>query len=137
MEEALRALLAADAAVAALVGARIYPVEIPQGADMPALVYTRISGPRDHAFSGPTGLAMARVQVDAYADPAASASAYASAKGLIRAVRQAVDGYRGASAGTEIGGIFSDDERDFREEGVSGVSRRARVSMDLICWYQE
>jgi hypothetical protein len=51
-----------------LVANRVYPSVLPEGATLPALVYTRISGHRVHAHDGYTGLANPRFQVTAHAN---------------------------------------------------------------------
>lgn len=67
IEQRLYAHLSANADLSALVASRIYPLVIPQGASLPALVYQRISGvPANHAGRVPT-LESARVQINCYA----------------------------------------------------------------------
>lgn len=137
MEEALHALLTADAGVAAIVGARVTPYERLQGGALPALTYARISGRRDYAHDGPTGFSESRVQLDAWADPAADASAYGTAKAAARAAVAAVSGYRGTVGPTRIGGIFVEAERDLRGDTAGDTQRLARVSLDLTIWHTE
>lgn len=80
LEQRLYAHLSADADVSALVGSRIYPLVMPQGAALPAIVYQRISGvPANHAGRVPS-LESARVQVNCYA------KTYGVAKDLCDAV---------------------------------------------------
>ena len=83
VEAAIVALAKADAAVAALVGARVYPQHRPQGTALPALVYRRIAGQSGKAFDGPDGMTEARVEVEALA------ATYGEAKGLSEAFREA------------------------------------------------
>lgn len=52
----------------ALVNNRVYPSVLPEGATLPALVYTRVSGPRVNAHDGYTGLANPRYQVTSHAN---------------------------------------------------------------------
>ena len=120
IEEALVALLETDAAVAALVDDRIYPIVAPAGVDLPAIVYQRISGPRAETMAGPSGLAWPRFQFGCIG------GSFSEAVSVADAVRQALDGYRGTVSGVVIRGIlllneFSQYEADEDEGGVSWV----------------
>jgi hypothetical protein len=111
---ALRAFLAADAAIAALVvgggTTRIYPVKLPQGVTAASIVYNEISGLGDHHNEGPSGLAMVRMQIAAWAQTADAAHA------LYLAVKERIDGYRGpmgsGDALVTVQGVFLDGWRD-------------------------
>jgi len=127
MEAAIYAILVADGTVSGLVSTRIYPVKLPQSPDMPAITYSRVSGPRIQTIAGPSGLAYPRVQVDSWA------STYTGIKTLADAVRQALDGYSGTIASIRIGGIMMDGELDLYEPGVEEY----RVTQDYIVWYDE
>ena len=127
METAVRAILAADGTVSGLVSSRIYPMKLPQGPTMPAITYSRVSGPRVQELSGPSGLAFPRVQVDSWA------STYAGVKALADAVRKALDGYRDTIASIRIGGVIMDGEVDIYEPGVEEY----RVTQDYIVWHDE
>lgn len=77
--------LSGTAALTALVGTRIYPLIIPQGATYPAVTYQRISTmAREGCMSEDDGLARARIQVTAWAET------FTSAKAVIDQVRQAL-----------------------------------------------
>jgi hypothetical protein len=123
IESAVRAVLLADPAVTALVGAgaeaRIYPLILPQGAAFPALTYQRVSSVTQYAQDGP-GLARQRIQIDAWA------MTYRAAKDLARAVRSALEGHRAGN----IQGVFVDPERDFYEADT----RLYRASTDFYVW---
>ena len=127
METAVRAILAADGTVSGLVSSRIYPMKLPQGPTMPAITYSRVSGPRVETITGPSGLAHPRVQVDSWA------STYAGVKALATAVRKALDGYRGTIASVRVGGIIMDGELDLYEPGVEEY----RVTQDYVVWHDE
>ena len=127
MEAAVRAILIADETVLGLVSSRIYPMKLPQGPTMPAITYSRISGPRIETMAGPSGMAFPRVQVDSWA------STYAGVKALADAVRKALDGYRGTIVSIRVGGIIMDGELDLYEPGVEEY----RVTQDYIVWHDE
>ncbi|WP_417723957.1 tail completion protein gp17 [Salipiger sp.] len=67
MEEELRAMLRAETAVAALVGARVYWGERPQGDPLPAVVLTVVDDREGSTLSGGDGLFLGMVQADCYA----------------------------------------------------------------------
>jgi hypothetical protein len=111
---ALRAFLAADAAITAIVGsgasARIYPVKLPQGVTAASIVYNEISGQGDHHNEGPSGLVTERIQIAAWAQTADQAHT------LFLAVKERIDGYRGVmgsgDAAVNVQGVFIDVWRD-------------------------
>jgi len=71
---ATRTKLIGTAAVAAILGTRIYPDYLPQGATLPAAVYHVVSGSDEVDLAGMSGVAHSRVQIDAYATTRTSAN---------------------------------------------------------------
>jgi hypothetical protein len=123
MEEALRALLRGNPAVAALVGTRVDWGMRPQGSSLPAICLTVISdAPVNRTLDGP-GPSQARVQVDCFG------ATYASAKTVARAVRRALDGRKDQT----FLGIFIAGARDLPDD--DGVSTVHNVSMDFFVNY--
>lgn len=108
IEIAIRAILAADAAVAALVADRIHPIVLPQAGLFPALTYQVIDGDSHYSMQGPSGLASRRVQIDCHAET------YEEAIDLKGAVIGALSGFQGdvGSPPVRIQGIFRQLERD-------------------------
>lgn len=104
IESSIRSILIADATVKTIT-TRCYPVTIPQSPTYPLILYTRISGVRDHHFHGPSGIVRTRMQIEAWAET------YSGAKTLAAAIRGALDGY----TGTSIGSCLLDNERDIYE----------------------
>jgi hypothetical protein len=129
--EALHALLAADAAVAALAGSRIYPNLVPAAASYPAIAYQRISGRRVHSQTGPSGLAAPRVQITSLA------ASYAQADALGQAVRQALDGYVGTVAGVELQASFIENEEDDHYNSAADENDLHVVRQDYFFWHRE
>lgn len=126
IEEALYEHLKTNAGVSALVGSRIYPIEAPQEATQPYIVYQRISGPRLRSHGGPSGLAHPRFQFTGVA------ATYPSLRSVMNALRAAFDGFRGVmggGGGVDVGGCFVENEID-SEEGF--VSR-----LDVVVWHKE
>lgn len=65
---ALRDALLAAPGVAALVGARVYRDERPEGDPLPAIVILLVSDPRPMTYSGAQSLRRARLQLDCLGD---------------------------------------------------------------------
>jgi hypothetical protein len=130
--EALRTFLLADAGIAAAVGVRAYPVELPQGKTdttrYPAIRYTIISGQRVQASpQGAAGLAGLRLQIDTVAD------GFDAAYALAELVRKRIDGYRGLMGSVTVRGVFFDNERSAFEP----ETRLHFFSRDYFVWFQE
>jgi len=131
IEDALVALLRADATVSGLVGSRIYPIVAPAEATLPALVYQRISGPRVMTHDGPSGLAHPRFQFRAVARH------YSEAKGLVNALRSALDGYHGTTSGVTIDEIAIDNEIDAFYPSDDEAADSYEILVDFIVWHHE
>lgn len=131
MKEALRAILAADAGVAALVADRIAWAARPRDAALPSIALHRISGPRDYVMSGPSGLVNSRVQVDCWATTNREATLVA------RAVTAALSGLRTTVDGVQFQGAFIDNEIDYAEEGSAPDELLYRVSIDFLISHSE
>ena len=120
MEEDLRALLLASSGVTALVGQKVNWGAHPQGHPWPGVVLHLISDPGDHTLDGPTGMTAARVQADAWA------LTYGQAVAVGRAIRAALDGYRGGN----FGGVLVASRRTDRDG--SHADQPFRDSTDFI-----
>lgn len=84
IEEAIYSALTAHAGLSALVGDRVYPMVLPEGAVRPAVTYMRISGARDLNINQTSVDANPRYQFDVWAD--SFESAYGAAAQLVEAV---------------------------------------------------
>jgi hypothetical protein len=122
MEEALRDLLIADTGVNTLVSGRVTWGSRPQGKPMPAIVMYLVDDISGHSQSGPDNLSVARVQVNCHG------ANYPQAMTLSKAVREALDGYRGGV----FQGIFHALTRDSREGGSNEADRPFLRQMDFI-----
>ncbi|WP_299133558.1 DUF3168 domain-containing protein [uncultured Amaricoccus sp.] len=139
MEEDLRALLIADAGVAAAVAARVSWGGRPQGSDLPAILLHLVARPGAHLLDGPSGLVESRVQVDCWG------RTYAGAKLAARAAERALDGFgrvgSGVIGGTRFQGIFRIVSRDMSEarivDGGDVVEQLFATSMDFSIRHQE
>ena len=121
MEEDFRALLLADSGVTALAGSRVNWGAHPQGQPLPGVVLTVVSDFEGLVMSGPNKLFEGRVQVDCYGHT------YADAKGVARAVRDLLHGYRGG--GFRL--VEHVATRDSRESGSNEAERPFRTSLDF------
>lgn len=130
MEPDLRALLLADAGVAALTG-RVAWGERPQGSALPAIVLTRVSGLPAYHMEGRATLVQTRVQADCWA------ATYADAWAVGAALDARLSGYRGNFGATRFHGVFSEGARDLRDAGADDADRFFRVSIDFIIHHSE
>jgi hypothetical protein len=106
----MHAALTGDAGVAALVGARVYPVQAPQEAPAPFIVFGRVATQRFPTLDDRRGLAQPRIEVGCWAET------FDAARALANAVRLALDGLRGTVAGIEVLATRLDAERDDRND---------------------
>ncbi len=117
---ALRSHLLGDTAIAALVGARAYPLRLPQKAVMPSIVLTEVSSVRSKHLRGADALATERYQVDAWA------GTFDAATALGALCRQRLNGYAGtwtdggSPATSVLVRIFVETEMTLFEEDISG-----------------
>ena len=139
IQEGLYALLAADSAVSALVGPRIYPLVInaqdyTEATKQPCLVYSFDSKVRQVRYSGTDTLVQGFFTVDSYA------RTYAGAQALAAAVRDALIDYSGTMLGNGspqssnvVQKIYIESERDLMdpEPGLY------RVMQQYTIWYDD
>jgi hypothetical protein len=127
LEEGLYAHLTSDSDVTDLVSLRIYPLQVPQDVDLPAMAYQRISGPRDQSQAGPSGLVWARIQLTFLG------STYLEAKTVAGAVRGSIDGFKGTMGDVVVNACHLENEID----DWSPSFEKATVQHDYGIWYQE
>lgn len=126
IEAAINYILVNDTMVKAIT-TKCYPVKLPQSPTYPLILYTKISGMRDHVLSGASGRAHPRFQVEAWAET------YSGAKTLADAIRNALDDYSGTASGTVIHSCLIDSERDVYESEIE----KYRVIQDFFIWHEE
>lgn len=132
IEESLRNILLADAAVAGIVVARIYPVRTPDNATFPCISYARVNSDRAHRLDGPGNLTFTLFQFDLWADrqlkgnptawmtanmPGVTGGAEICRR-LARYIQTALDGYRGTVLGIDIQAILSENESQSWETDI-------------------
>lgn len=131
-ETSLVSYLRANAAVAAMVGERVYPLMIPQhvyqeATKQPCLVYQRISTGRQPLFCATDDTIRTIYQVSCYA------KTYMAAKLLGDAVRDALMDFTGIMDGTDVKKILSSSEQDL-DDPEPGLYR---VLQTWTIWFVE
>lgn len=104
LEEALNTRAAAVSALTDLIALRFYPDKMPEDVELPAVTYTRISGPRAHAMGSDPGLTEPVFNMTAWADTKAVALSVASA------LRTTFQDWSGTVDGVVIQRSFLEDE---------------------------
>lgn len=128
-EVTLQRIILAAPAVSALIGSRLYPNIIPQGAPNPAMTYQQISGPRQHDMQGAVGFAKARYQINCWAET------YAKAKELAEVVRQVLDGY--SSQGViKVIHLANEGDLPKTSPGLDQLTRYGK-RLDFFVWFTE
>lgn len=128
LEAAIAALLKDDNGVVALVAKRVYPQALPNGVELPAITYQRISTGHQRAMTHDLPNVLGRVQLTTWG------KSYGDAKDAQVAVRKATQNYKGTVGTTVIDDIGIDDERDRPREADTGLYP---CLTDLLVWYRE
>lgn len=106
-EAVCRSAIIGDAAVAALVGTRVYPVIAPATADLPFITFRRSGIQREHTLSGPSGMPVVQMTLDMYA------TTYEGVRDLADQVRLCLDGFGTSSAeSVVVNNVSLDNEAD-------------------------
>ncbi len=133
IEEGLVAQLIGDSAVSAIIGSKVHPGAIPQGGDLPAIVYSLTSSVREVDLDGPSDFVQSRLRVDCWH------TSYSGSKTLASAVRAALNGIGLASPKTlgsePVQLVYLDNENDL--PSFEGDQRDYRVSQDWIVIHLE
>ena len=133
LEQGLYSYLSTQVTLTALVGTRIYPMFIPQGATIPCITYQRISTPRTptHDTSGRGDLVNPRVQFDIWSETQKSGSDIGA---VLTALLNGKVGAIG-SGGNQITIRASLQETEVPDYDPEIKLFRNRV--EFIIWYQE
>jgi hypothetical protein len=125
---ALYARLSTFPGLTALVGPRVYPVEAPQETARPYVVFLTVSTQRLNHLGGPSEVAQARIQIDAYA------TSYAAAVAIGTQIRAALDQLTGVWGGVDVLSALSLDAREFYEDAANPPLYR--LSQDFSVWHR-
>lgn len=112
---------------------RIFPQQVPQGADYPAARYLLVSDPPEHTQSGRSSLRHPRFQVDCYDQDTDGHDGYLGAKRLANEIIEAVDSYRGEMGNTTCYAGFLENARDNHDPETG----RHWVTVDFEIWHKE
>lgn len=126
-QEALRARLIAESAVAAIIGARVSWVDRPQKEKLPGLTLQVTADPRPQNLKGFDGARATRVQADCWS------LKYGEAVALARAVITAVAAPATIN-GKTFGNAQVEGQRDLGERIGDGTFVH-RQSVDLTIWH--
>lgn len=126
IEAAIRTHLIGDAGLAALVAARVYPVQLPQRPTLPALTYQRISTvPTQTRGEAAANHERTRFQIDCWAADYDSMLAVRTALG-------AALGTLAQAANPRIDVALKQNGR----EGLDTASGRWRATVDYFIWHE-
>ena len=129
-EKVIRTLLLADTGVTALVAARIYPAQLPQGTALPALIITHISTIELPTLDAQAAYSLMRARIEV----TAIASDYATQKNLLEAVRKACNYQRGTIAGVSVASVRRDTlGPDLRNDDMQVFTQ----TLDFFVTYKE
>ena len=125
--EGLRYKLANTAGVTDLVSTRIWPLRIPQDADLPAIAYQQISGPREYSHGGAVGLCQARVQITI------QGKSYRQAMAVAQQMRITLEAFSGTWDDLTVTSVFLANEYD----GWAQTLGAAVVRQDYLIRFEE
>lgn len=136
----IRAYVLGDAAIAAVIGTRFYPIKVPQNPTYPAITMQRISGVRFPPLKGRASLARPRYQFDVWTKEGVL-NAYATSQSLGQLLLARLEGKNvdllDASVSPAEYRRFSfefDSDHDSFETDVNGGFYR--YTADYFIWHQ-
>lgn len=127
----LRTHLLADVTVAGLIGTRMYPRVLPQGAALPAATYRVVSRTHAPSLGGVTTSGLCRIQIDVFASLEATATSVAEA--MLSRLRSLSAGQQTIGAGTRVTDVEIEGPRGDAEPPVDGSDEWRYVqSLDAL-----
>ena len=115
IEEALTSYLLGFSGLAALIGDKLYPDELPQGIKLPAVIYSKISDVKDHTLVGQNRLESPMIQFAAFA------GSKAAAKAIANQLKAGLCDFQGELSGLEIQYIRLENEISSLEKSSDGI----------------
>lgn len=106
LEFAINSILTSDADISTVVANRIYPSQQEQEVEYPSITYETFGNESFQSFSGISGLAVRRVQINIWATD------YDQLCALAEQVRLAIQTYRGTVATIEIQNVIYENMVD-------------------------
>lgn len=127
IEEVIVTKLTAHVGLSALIGARLYPLTLPQRPTLPAVTYQRISTKTEPTRDEPhASLERPRFQFDIWG------ASYASARAVAQQLRVALPMLAQASNPRVDVALLQDDQDAYEAE-----TERWRAILDVFIWHQE
>jgi hypothetical protein len=127
IDTALFTRMSTFAGLSALIGTRIYPAPAAQDVAGDYVTIQQISGPRQYAMGGATGLVDARFQVDCWSGSSVGVRA------LAEQVRLALSHYHGTSDSVTVDLVLLENEQKLYDE----EAELHRVIHDYVVSYRE
>jgi len=124
METDLKSFVTGGSALAAQIGTRMYPLQLPQEPTLPALTYFQVDDPPEYAHEGQAGIHHPRWQFDVWA------STYLKAKQVADLLIARLHAWHSSNASYNA---FIGAEQDFSE----AERELYRVSVDAIIWCRD
>lgn len=122
----LVAYLLADAALAALIGNRLWATRAAQHSETPYVVWQTIYGTEEYAHDGATGLEERRVQFNIFADTVSETESVRDA------IKDRIAGFVGALGATvRVGHCFFDNDVDL-DAGTSADLRQKTIDFRFM-----
>ena len=115
--EALVAYLGTVAGLSALIGTRLYPDDVPQDADLPAVFYLTVSDVKDHVYGSVQAVESPNIQFTVYADTKSEAQAVAEV------IKTALSDYEGVMSGVTVQYIHLINELPSLYKSPDGTTR--------------
>lgn len=103
-------------------GERVYPRKLKQGAQLPALVYFKVSPGVNYVSNGESSVKTPRYQVNCWAET------YLEARTLAEEVKTLLSGYAGAMGNETVTAAFIENEQDDDDP----ETEREMVRLDVI-----
>lgn len=131
IEGGIRTILVNNAAVKAIIVARVFPQWIPAGTILPAIVYQKIAGRKIRQLSGESGNAQPTYEIGCWA------ATYAAVHALSEAVKLALKDYHGTSDSTVFQWITVIGDGDAIEVSPDPETPRFGRRIDIECFVNE
>jgi len=113
IEETVAAIVLDDTKIKGYIDTRLYPEELPQGATLPAVVYTKISAPEHHDID----VAFPRFQFSCFSQD------LLECKNMAIAVKELFQRYKGVFDGCHIlQGVYLDEVKLPDDSGIYQIA---------------
>lgn len=132
IREAAVGAIKADPALAAIVGARVYPVGKPLGKATPAITYQVLSDRPDRTLDGPDGTRRARIRFAVAGKP----EDLAEQIDAVEALRSLFDGFTGIMEGVEVDEVIQIEGDDAAEMAPESEAIRYTPAVEFLFLYR-